>query len=119
MPASEEPPSTPARARSDALVVLVEAPILRTDIKGLCTRLCGLLDGSDAPRVVCDVAAFSEPDAVTIDALAQFQLAVRRRGKSIELCNASTRLRGLLGLMGLSEVFVFASDSTDSPDSMT
>jgi ABC-type transporter Mla MlaB component len=92
------------------LVVFVEAPILRSDIKGLCTRLCGLLDGSAAARVVCDVDAFSDPDAVTIDALAQFQLAVRRRGKSIELRNASERLRGLLALMGLSEVFVFASD---------
>ena len=94
----------------DALVVIVEAPILRTDIKGLCTRLCGLLDGSDAPRVVCDVAAFAVPDAATVDALAQFQLAVRRRGKSIELHNASARLRALLSLMGLSDVFVFASD---------
>ncbi len=100
----------PARRSEDVLVVFVEAPILRTDIKGLCTRLCGLLDGSDAPRVVCDVAAFAAPDAVTIDALAQFQLAVRRRGKSIELRHASTRLRGLLAMMGLSEVFVFVSD---------
>jgi ABC-type transporter Mla MlaB component len=103
---------TPGSAGPDALVVVVEAPILPTDIKGLCTRLCGLLDGSDAPRVVCDVAAFAEPDAVTIDALAQFQLAVRRRGKSIELRNASARMRGLLSLMGLSEVFVFVSDLT-------
>ena len=114
MPASDESPM-PARARSpgpgsNALIVVVEAPILRTDIKGLCARLCGLLDGSDAPRVVCDVAGFADPDAVTIDALAQFQLAVRRRGKSIELRNASAALRGLLSLMGLSDVFVFASD---------
>jgi len=103
-------PTLGAPRSSDTLVVIVKAPILRTDIKGLCTRLCGLLDGSDAPRVVCDVAAFADPDAVTIDALAQFQLAVRRRGKSIELRNASPRMRGLLALMGLSEVFVFASD---------
>ena len=103
-------PARPSGPASDVLVVSVAAPILRTDIKGLCTRLCGLLDASDAARVVCDVAAFADPDAVTIDALAQFQLAVRRRGKSIELRNASARLRDLLALMGLSDVFLFAPD---------
>ena len=51
---------------------------------------------------------FVHPDAVTIDALGRLQLAVRRRGKSIELRNASVELRGLLTLVGLDEVFLFA-----------
>lgn len=115
MPASDEPPPTPAPARSPApapgsLILVVTAPITRSDIPGLCARLRGLLDAGDEPRVVCDVAAFAEPDAVTIDALARLQLAVRRRGKSIELRNASAGLRALLALVGLSDVFSFVSD---------
>jgi ABC-type transporter Mla MlaB component len=91
-------------------MLVVTAPINPADISGLCARLRGLLDASDAERVVCDVAAFVESDAVTIDALGRLQLAVRRRGKSIELRNANTALRGLLTLVGLGDVFVFDAD---------
>jgi len=90
-----------------ALVLVVTAPIARTDIPGLCARLRGLLDASDAPRVVCDMAEFSRPDAVAIDALGRLQLAVRRRDKTIELQNASTELRDLLAMVGLADVFVY------------
>ena len=100
MGAPEEMPGIP-------LVVVVTAPITRADIPGLCSRLRGLLDASDATRVVCDVSEFTEPDAVTIDALGRLQLAVRRRGKSIALRNASDDLQGLLALVGLADVFVF------------
>jgi anti-anti-sigma regulatory factor len=102
LPASEESPA--------ALVLVVTAPIAPADIPGLCLRLRGLLDRSDAERVVCDVTEFAHPDAVVIDALGRLQLAVRRRGRSIELRNASDELRGLLLLAGLGDVFVFAAD---------
>ena len=115
MSASDEPRTTGADARPPApaatpLVLVVTAPIVPADISGLCARVRGLLDASDAERVVCDVAAFVHPDAVTIDALGRLQLAVRRRGKSIELRNACAALRGLLTLVGLGEVFVFGVD---------
>jgi hypothetical protein len=95
-----------------ALVLVVTAPIARADIPGLCTRLRGLLDGSDAPRVVCDMVEFTHPDAVALDALGRLQLAVRRRGKTIELQNASIELRDLLTLAGLDGVFLFADEAT-------
>ena len=108
--ASDETPTTHVPARPPPLVLVVKAPITRADIPGLCSRLRGLLDASDATRVVCDVVEFTRPDAVTIDALGRLQLAVRRRGKSIELHNASAELCGLLTLVGLDGVFIFATD---------
>jgi ABC-type transporter Mla MlaB component len=101
-----------ARPRGDpgaAMVLVVEAPIGRSDIPGLCARVCRLLDASDAATVVCDVGAHA-PDAVTVDALARLQLAASRRGKSIELHHTRAELRALLELMGLGEVLTFVSD---------
>jgi anti-anti-sigma regulatory factor len=89
------------------LVLVVTAPIARADIPGLCSRLRGLLDTGDATRVVCDMAEFSAPDAVAIDALGRLHLAVRRRGKTIELENVGVELRDLLTLVGLADVFVY------------
>ena len=73
-------------------------------------RACRLLEASDAPRVVCDVGAFADPDAVVIDALARLQLGAGRLGKTIELRHASAPLRSLLTLMGLGTLLTFAED---------
>jgi ABC-type transporter Mla MlaB component len=59
---------------------------------------------SSSKPVVCDVAALVRPDAGTVDALARLQLALRRLGLELSLQNVSEELRGLLALMGLSEV---------------
>jgi len=99
----------PTEAPTAAMVLVVEAPIERADIPGLCARVCRLLEESDAPTVVCDVGAHA-PDAVTLDALARLQLAASRRGKSIELHRTSGELRALLELMGLGEVLTFVAD---------
>jgi anti-anti-sigma regulatory factor len=99
--------ATPGERPGTELVLVVTAPITRADIPGLCARLRGLLDASDAERVLCDMTEFATPDAVAIDALGRLQLAVRRRGKSIELTNASPELRALLALVGLEDVFVY------------
>ena len=95
------------------MVLVVTAPIVRADVPGLCSRLRGLLDTSDATRVVCDMADFSNPDAVAIEALARLQLAVRRRGKTIELENVSVELRDLLTFAGLADVFVYVDQCPD------
>lgn len=62
-----------------------------------------------APRgaactVVCDVAALTEPDAGTIDALARLQLTVRRCGGELLLSGVPASLHELLALAGLCEV---------------
>jgi len=53
--------------------------------------------------IVCDVGEL-DPDAVTVDALARFQLGARQLGFDVRLRGASTELRELLAFVGLDEV---------------
>ena len=86
--AGASPPSNSGRARRDApgpptarsargslpAVVVIEGPLKRTDIAGLCNRLGRLIERGRPTTVVCDVGALTEPDLVTVDALARLQL---------------------------------------------
>jgi anti-anti-sigma regulatory factor len=69
----------------------------------LCERVRTLVAGGDR-RIVCDVAALTDPDVRTVDALARLQLTAKRLGGSIRLRGTSTRLEELLALIGLGEV---------------
>ena len=82
----------------------IAGPIKRADIPCLCSHARRLLESGDADRLVCDVGALADPDAVTIEALARLQLTARRVGSQIGLRNASRELRELLDLVGLSSV---------------
>jgi len=53
--------------------------------------------------VVVDVGGLAA-DAVTVDVLAQLQLAARRLGRRVQLRNVSDDLRKLIAFAGLSEV---------------
>jgi ABC-type transporter Mla MlaB component len=86
-----------------AITFAIRGPIARPDLAGLCNRVCGLLEGSRAAVVFCDVAGV-DPDAVTVDALARLQLAARRHGCQVRLRRASDELRQLLAFMGLQDV---------------
>src|SRR5690606_30259073 len=80
---------------------VVYGPIVQGDIPGLCTRVRGLFrEGTE--RVVCDVGDITEPDIVTLDALARLQLAARRRGCRVVLRHADVDLLALLDAAGLS-----------------
>jgi ABC-type transporter Mla MlaB component len=81
----------------------VSGPIERTDLPGLCDRVCALLQQSGAGVALCDVRGV-EPDAVTVDALARLQLAARRHGCQVRLRNASEELLELVAFMGLRDV---------------
>ena len=81
----------------------VHGPIARSDLPGLCDRVGGLLERSDAAVALCDVSGV-EPDAVTVDALARLQLAARRHGCQVRLRSASSELLELLAFMGLGDV---------------
>jgi ABC-type transporter Mla MlaB component len=81
----------------------IRGPLERADLRGLCDRVCTLLTESGAEVAVCDVSGV-DPDAVTVDALARLQLAARRHGCRVLLCNASDELRGLVAFMGLRDV---------------
>jgi hypothetical protein len=78
-------------------------PILRTDLPGLCDRVCGVLTAAPDAQLNCDVGTVPS-DAVTIEALALLQLAARRRGCRIYLRNASADLVGLVAFLGLGDV---------------
>jgi hypothetical protein len=78
-----------------------------------------LLEGSDADLIVCDVGTIVAPDAVTVDALARFQLAARRLGRQVRLRHASSELQELLAFMGLSQVLRFEPRLRVGPERQT
>ena len=78
-------------------------PIAREDLPGLCDRVCAVLRAHGPGSTRCDVAGV-DPDAVTVDALARLQLAAKRLGCQVRLCNASAELRELIAFMGLRDV---------------
>jgi ABC-type transporter Mla MlaB component len=80
----------------------VYGPIARSDLPGLCDRVCRLLADSEG-HVLCDVQGV-EPDAVTVDALARLQLAAQRSGRRVQLRNASADLLDLVEFMALDNV---------------
>lgn len=63
-----------------------------------------VLDG-DVEVVLWRMDGMPDPDLWVVDALARLQLAARQVGGSIRLRNPCDRLRALLDLVGLSEVF--------------
>jgi ABC-type transporter Mla MlaB component len=81
----------------------VRGPIARSDLPGLCDRICSLLEQSEADIALCDIHGV-ETDAVTVDALARLQLAARRHGCQVRLRHASGELRDLLAFLGLTDV---------------
>ena len=92
-----------AAAAQRAIAFAVGGPIARTDLPGLCGRVCALLEQSGADIALCDVSGV-DPDAVTADALARLQLAARRHGCQVRLRHASSELRALVTFMGLQDV---------------
>lgn len=80
----------------------IRGPIARTELPGLCDRMCALLARSGSV-VSCDVSDVG-PDAVTVDALARLQLAAKRHGCEVRLRHASDPLLELVELMGLTHV---------------
>ena len=92
-----------ACTESRTVTFAIWGPIRRDDLPGLCSRVCTLLERSDADLALCDVAGIA-PDAVTVDALARLQLGARRQGCTVRLRNATTELRALVAFMGLTDV---------------
>jgi ABC-type transporter Mla MlaB component len=86
-----------------AAAFAIRGPIARTDLPGLCNRVCELLAEQPGMELGCDVGSVPS-DAVTIEALALLQLAARRRGCRIHLRGASDELRSLVAFLGLSDV---------------
>ena len=81
----------------------IEGPIARTDLPGLCDRVCTLLERNTADVAFCDVSGV-DVDAVTVDALARLQLAAHPHGCQVRLRHASEELLELVAFMGLGDV---------------
>jgi ABC-type transporter Mla MlaB component len=92
-----------AASAPQRVVFAIHGPIERSDLPGLCERVCTLLEAGRAEIAFCEVNGVA-PDAVTADALAQLQLAAGRRGCQVRLRGASSELLELLAFMGLSDV---------------
>jgi ABC-type transporter Mla MlaB component len=92
-----------ATSREGRITFAIWGPIARSDLPGLCDRVCALLEQSGAQLAACDVAGVPV-DAVTVDALARLQLAAHRKGCRVRLRNASEELRDLVAFMGLEDV---------------
>ena len=92
-------------APAGAVSLAIRGPIARADLPGLTERVCSLLSATRPAALLCDVEGVP-PDAVTVDALARLQLAARRHGCRAVLRNASSELRELVDLMGLTEVLL-------------
>jgi ABC-type transporter Mla MlaB component len=92
-----------ATSAPQRVVFAIHGPIERTDLPGLCERVCTLLELSRAEIAFCEVDGVA-PDAVTADALARLQLAAGRRGCQVRLRGASAELLELLAFMGLRDV---------------
>ena len=92
------PSSSPRTA-----TLAIRGPIRRSDLPGLCTRVCALLEDARGELVDCHVAGIAA-DAVSVDALARLQLAARRHNCRIRLREASVELKQLVAFLGLDDV---------------
>jgi len=87
----------------NAVVFAIRGPIARSDLPGLCDRVCAILARHEGSVLVCDVHGVGN-DAVTVDALARLQFAAKRRRCRIVLRHASDELLELVAFMGLDAV---------------
>ena len=68
-----------------------------------------LIVNADTDEVLGYVDA-SRPDLALVESLARMQLRARRRGERVRLRNVSDDLRGLLELVGLSDVLAVEAE---------
>jgi anti-anti-sigma regulatory factor len=86
------------------IAIAIDGPIERADLPALCERVRERLEAAGSGRVICDVGELAVADAVTVDALARFQLVARRVGLEVRLSRPSPDLAALLALIGLREI---------------
>jgi ABC-type transporter Mla MlaB component len=86
-------------------VFQIPGPLRREDLPALYNRACRQFSALRGDLIIVDVAGVAA-DAVAVDALARLQLAARRHGCRVAIQAAHADLCDLIGLMGLSEVFL-------------
>lgn len=101
--ATDGPPEVDPDGHPHETVLHLGRAVHRSGVPDLCARLRRLLAGAAGP-VIVDAAALTEPDAVTLEALARLALTARRQGGSLRLRHAGEPLRRLLEFAGLAGV---------------
>lgn len=86
------------------LRVALSGAIGPADVAALRDAVAGLLAGSRARLVLCDVSGLTEPGLATVDALARIQLTAARLGRRIRFCAVPRELLELMVLAGLEDV---------------
>jgi ABC-type transporter Mla MlaB component len=92
------------------IAFVVDGPIERADIPGLCDRFRAVLADAPPGRVVCRVGPLCSLDAVTVEALVRLKLTARRLGRQFVLIEVADDLRDLVGFMGLRPVLLASLD---------
>ncbi|MBC9730516.1 STAS domain-containing protein [Streptomyces sp. TRM68367] len=82
-------------------VLVLDGPVTRDEVTGLCDDVRARLEDTGAGVVVCDVAGLGPPGLGTVDLLARLELTAKRSGGRIRLRDPDPRLRALLNLVGL------------------
>jgi ABC-type transporter Mla MlaB component len=99
-----------AMTESASVVLTIDATVTSADVAALSWLLVELLRTVPGAQALCDVAAVTQPDLETVNALARLQMRARAIGAPIRLCNASGRLRELVELAGLGTVLPSLED---------
>jgi ABC-type transporter Mla MlaB component len=102
-----------------ATTLVLRGAIEPGEIPSLCESVRALIDRADGGPIVCDVAAVTEPDACTVDALARMQLVARTLGGRIVLRAAGEDLEELLELVGLAGALPDGAESGLEPTGQT
>jgi len=91
--------------------MVFRGPVTPQDVAGLCDRGRALIEtGQVDGDLVCDARALTDPDAVSLEALARLRLTARRSGRGLVLVHASAELVELLDLVGMTELLRPAPD---------
>lgn len=83
---------------------VVEGPVRRADVPGLCERLAALVCERGARVVTVDARDLGGPGADAVQALTRLRLTARRLGCELRFEGVDGRLLGLLGWLGLGQV---------------
>jgi anti-anti-sigma regulatory factor len=98
-----------AAAYPIVVVLALSGMVAAADVTALCAEVAGLLAGSRARLVVCDVAALDGTGLATVDALAMLTLTVGRLGYQIQFRGVPREVLDLLVLTGLNDVLPMAA----------
>jgi hypothetical protein len=110
------PSNRPLLERREGALV-IGGSIEPADVPALCGRarpMLVALAGTDADRVVCEVATL-RADLAAVDAVARVALTARRLDRGILLRDATLAMRGLLALAGLADAVPCGPDSSLDP----